>query len=231
MHSLPNKTEKLAKFSLFYLLLKLVQKTISDNVLYNQICIKRSPLGQRKNGFLRHVTSYKRFNSYEIFCDRTRKRLPFNTDPGSYKFTIRTKHKRTKNANETNEKRTNASHERYKKRTIHETNARYTMWTHDTRNERTIQERTNEMKRMNYTGNSNERTHDTRNERTTHERTNHWSVNIYYPMTNDPDSIEVQYSIVLLCERLLCKLVWLTNLIFYTQLIYINDKLVSKVIG
>ena len=77
------------------------------------------------------------------------------------------------NANETNEKRTNASHERYKKRTIHETNARYTMRTHDTRNERTIQERTNEMK-----------------------RTNHWSVNIYYPMTNDPGSIEVQYSIV-----------------------------------
>ena len=48
------------------------------------------------------------------------------TDPGSYKFAIRTKRKRTKNANETNEKRTNASHERYEKRTIHETNARYT---------------------------------------------------------------------------------------------------------
>ena len=31
-----------------------------------------------------------------------------------------------RNANETNEKRTNASHERYEKRTIHETNARYT---------------------------------------------------------------------------------------------------------
>ena len=51
------------------------------------------------------------------------------------------------------------------------------------------------------------------NERTIHERTNHWSVTIYYPMTNDPGSIE------------------LTNLIFYTQLIYINDKLVGKVIG
>jgi bacteriorhodopsin len=39
------------------------------------------------------------------------------------------------------------------------------------------------------------------NERTIHEtneRTNHWSVAIYYPMTNDPGSIEVQYSIVLL---------------------------------
>ena len=56
------------------------------------------------------------------------------------------------------------------------TNERFTRTiqkTHDTRNERTIQERTNEMK-----------------------RTNHWSVNIYYPMTNDPGSIEVQYSIV-----------------------------------
>jgi hypothetical protein len=44
------------------------------------------------------------------------------------------------------------------------------------------------------------RTNDTRNERTIHERTNHWSVAIYYPMTNDPGSIEVQYSIVLLFE-------------------------------
>ena len=35
----------------------------------------------------------------------------FNSDPGSYKFTIRTKRKQTENANETNEKRTNASHE------------------------------------------------------------------------------------------------------------------------
>ena len=70
--------------------------------------------------------------------------------------------------------------------------------------------------------------HDTRN-----ERTNHWSVTIYYPMTNDPGSIEVQYtsSIVLLFEWLLCKSMWLTNLIFYTQLIYIDDKLVGKVIG
>ena len=52
-------------------------------------------------------------------------------------------------------------------------------------------------------------------------------------MTSDPGSIEVQYSIVLLFEWLLCKLMWLTtcNLIFYTQLIYINDKLVGKVIG
>ena len=53
-------------------------------------------------------------------------------------------------------------------------------------------------------------------------------------MINDPVSTEVQYSIVLLFEWLLCKLTWLTNLIFYMQLIqngYINDKLVSRVIG
>ena len=38
------------------------------------------------------------------------------------------------------------------------------------------------------------------NENTIQEQTNHWSVTIYYPMTNDPGSIEVQYSIVLLFE-------------------------------
>jgi hypothetical protein len=41
--------------------------------------------------------------------------------------------------------------------------------THDTRSERTIHERTNEMKRTNYTENANERTQYTRNERTIHE--------------------------------------------------------------
>ena len=66
-----------------------------------------------------------------------------NTDPGSYKFTIRTKRKRTKSANETNERFT---------RTIRKT--------HDIR--------TNEMHRTNYTENANERTHDTRSERTIH---------------------------------------------------------------
>ena len=92
-------------------------------------------------------------------------------------FTIRTKRKRTKNANEASEKQTNASHERYEKRTIHERNET---------NERTI--------------------HET-NKRTIHERTNHWSVHvtIYYPMTNDPGSIKVQYSIVLLFEWPLSK--------------------------
>jgi hypothetical protein len=55
--------------------------------------------------------------------------------------------------------------------------------------------------------------------RTIHERMNHWSVHvtIYYPITNDPGSIEVQYSIVLLFEWLLRKSTWLTNLIFYTH--------------
>ena len=50
------------------------------------------------------------------------------TDPGSYKFTIRTKRKGPKNANETNERFT---------RTIRKT--------HGIRNERTIHERMNEL--------------------------------------------------------------------------------------
>ena len=58
--------------------------------------------------------------------------------------------------------------------------------TKNTRNERTIHERTIRKTQT--------------NERTIHERTNHWSVAIYYPMTNDPGSIKVQYSIVLLFE-------------------------------
>jgi hypothetical protein len=40
---------------------------------YSQSCIKRSPLGQIRSGLIRQVTSYKRFNSYEIFYDRTNK--------------------------------------------------------------------------------------------------------------------------------------------------------------
>jgi hypothetical protein len=44
-----------------------------SRLIYSQTCIKRSPLGQRKNGLIRQVTSYKRFISYEIFYDRTRK--------------------------------------------------------------------------------------------------------------------------------------------------------------
>ena len=115
-------------------------------------------------------------------------------------FTIRTKRKRTKIANETNGKRTNASHKRFEKRTIHETNARYTKRTHDTRtNERN---ETNELygKRKRTNARYTKRANDTQNERTIHERTHHWSVAIYYPMTNYPGSIEVQYSIVLLFE-------------------------------
>jgi hypothetical protein len=41
---------------------------------YSQSCIKRSPLEQLLSGLIRQVTSLKRFNSYEIFYDRTRKR-------------------------------------------------------------------------------------------------------------------------------------------------------------
>ena len=41
---------------------------------YSQSCIKRSPLGQRLSDLIRQVTSLKRFNSYEIVNDRTRKR-------------------------------------------------------------------------------------------------------------------------------------------------------------
>ena len=116
----------------------------------------------------------------------------------------------------TNEKRINASHERYEKRTIHESNAQYT----NERNE------TNELygkckwANKRYT----KRTHDTwMNE----------SLERNHILSNDKRSwfYKVQYSIVLLFEWLLCKLMWLTNLIFYAQLIYINDKLVGKVIG
>ena len=46
---------------------------------FSQTCIKRSSLGQRKNGLIRQVTSLKRLNSYEIFYDRTTKMWPFNT--------------------------------------------------------------------------------------------------------------------------------------------------------
>ena len=33
----------------------------------SQTYIKRSPLRQRKSGLIRQMTSYQRFNSYEIF--------------------------------------------------------------------------------------------------------------------------------------------------------------------
>ena len=49
------------------------QTCIKRSHYYNQTCIKRLTLGQRKSGLIRQVTSYERFNSYEIFYDRTRK--------------------------------------------------------------------------------------------------------------------------------------------------------------
>ena len=51
----------------------------STYYIYSQTCIKRSPLGQRNSDLLRQVTSLKRFNSYEIFYNRKRKKWPFNT--------------------------------------------------------------------------------------------------------------------------------------------------------
>ena len=74
----------------FWFLFMFFKKNISDildhhlywvchQYIYSQTCIKRSPLGQRKSGLIRQVTSLKRFNSYEIFYDRTRKMGPFNT--------------------------------------------------------------------------------------------------------------------------------------------------------
>jgi hypothetical protein len=105
------------------------------------------------------------------------------------------------NARYTNEmKPTNYTENATNERTIHEANKRYTKRTHDTRtNERNA---TNELygKRKRKNARYTKRTNDTRNERTIHERTNNWRVTIYYPMTNDPGSIEVHYSIVLLFE-------------------------------
>ena len=49
-------------------------------LIYCQTCIERSPLGQRKCGLIRQVSSWKRFNSCEIFYDAIRKMWPFKTD-------------------------------------------------------------------------------------------------------------------------------------------------------
>ena len=57
---------------------------------YCQIGIKRSHLGQRKRGLLREVISKKRFISYAIFYNRTRKRWPFCTGDYLIKVTTRT---------------------------------------------------------------------------------------------------------------------------------------------
>jgi uncharacterized protein YydD (DUF2326 family) len=85
--------------------------------------------------------------------------------------------------------------------------------THDTRSERTIQEanarytneRTNEMKRTNYSENANERIHETNERYTkrTHDTRTNESLERSHILSNDKLSgfyIEVQYSIVLLFE-------------------------------
>ena len=84
--------------------------------------------------------------------------------------------------------------------------------TKQAKNERTLD--TNDTKNGRYT----KRTHDTWNKCTIHERTNEMK---HYPMTNNPDSIEVQYSIVLLFEWLLCKLMWLTLILYFMRNWYI----------
>ena len=55
-------------------------------LIYSQTCIKRSPLGQRKSGLIRQVTSWKRFISHEILYDRTNKRWPLNTGDCMVRF-------------------------------------------------------------------------------------------------------------------------------------------------
>jgi hypothetical protein len=49
------------------------------NMIYSQTCIKRSPWEQRQSGLIRQVTSFKRFNLYEMFYDRARQMWSFNT--------------------------------------------------------------------------------------------------------------------------------------------------------
>jgi hypothetical protein len=55
---------------------------------YSQTSIKRSPLGQRKSDIIRQMSSYRRFNSYEIFYDSTRKMWHFNTDDCLVEVTV-----------------------------------------------------------------------------------------------------------------------------------------------
>jgi len=56
-----------------FVVLQIVDYENLGSVIYSQTCIKRSPLGQRKSGLLRQVIVLKKFNSYEMFYDRTRK--------------------------------------------------------------------------------------------------------------------------------------------------------------
>jgi len=54
-------------------------ENFDGDVYYSQTFIKRSPLGQIKCFFLREVTPWKMFISYNIFYDGTRKRWPLHT--------------------------------------------------------------------------------------------------------------------------------------------------------
>ena len=56
----------------------------------NALCIIRSSLGQRKYCLIRQVISSNRFNSYEIFYDRTSKMWPLNTGDCLIEVTTRT---------------------------------------------------------------------------------------------------------------------------------------------
>ena len=58
------------------------------NWLYSQTCIKRTSLWQRNSGLIRQLTSLKGFNLYEIFCDMTIKRWPFDTDDCLIEVTV-----------------------------------------------------------------------------------------------------------------------------------------------
>ena len=48
-----------------------------DFRLNSKTCIKRSPVGWRKSGLLRQVTSYKRFNAYANFLWQDKKNVTF----------------------------------------------------------------------------------------------------------------------------------------------------------
>ena len=68
--------------------------------IYSQTCIKRTPLEQRKSCLIWQLTSYKRFNSYDIFYDRTRKGWPFNRGDCMGRFDCIWKRKKTRGSPE-----------------------------------------------------------------------------------------------------------------------------------
>ena len=55
-------------------LLFLNQVNVDFFFTYSQTCIKRCPFWTKTSGLIKQVTSVKRFNTYEIFYDRTRKK-------------------------------------------------------------------------------------------------------------------------------------------------------------